>query len=172
VSQGTVIVNSCSKGNLDFPALFPVISVLSCAQTRTVSHKRNKIAALSEPFQGLDLDARYLGYFACFNQKRFFEAHEVLEDLWLADRHGPDGAFYKGLIQLAGAFVHLEKQRPSPAAALLRLTLANLKKYSAVHHRLNLAELNLQIERLLQELGQGRLVSSSVAPPLNLEENS
>ena len=38
-------------------------------------------------------DPRYLGYFACFNDGLYYEAHDVLEDLWLHDKHGPDGAF-------------------------------------------------------------------------------
>ena len=59
--------------------------------------------------QGQVLDAHYLGYFACFNRGWFYEAHDVLEELWLANRTGPNYAFYKGLIQLAGAFVHLQK---------------------------------------------------------------
>ena len=83
-----------------------------------MSHKHAKITAIVDEFQGQDLDAHYLGYFACFNRQLFFEAHEVLEQIWLPQRHGPNGAFYKGLIQLAGAFVHLQKNRSGPAAAL------------------------------------------------------
>jgi len=90
-----------------------------------------------ESLQGQELDAHYLGYFDCFNRGLFYEAHDVLEDLWLKDRHGPNGAFYKGLIQLAGAFVHLQKNRLRPAAALFKLALANLKKYPDKHEHLN-----------------------------------
>ena len=86
-----------------------------------------------------DYDPRYLKYFECFNQQRFFEAHDVLEALWLPQRRGPNGSFYKALIQLAGAFVHLQKNRPHPAAALFKLALANLEKYPAKHERLNAA---------------------------------
>src|ERR1017187_6673631 len=92
-----------------------------------------------ESFQGQELDAHYLGYFDCFNRQLFYEAHDVLEDLWLTDRHGPNGNFYKGLIQLAGAFVHLQKNRPHPAAALFKLALANLEKYPDKHECLNAA---------------------------------
>ena len=117
-----------------------------------MSQKREKIAVLIEPFHGQKLDARYLGYFACFNQGRFFEAHEVLEDLWLTDRNGPEGAFYKGLIQLAGAFVHLEKKRTSPACALFRLALGNFEKYPEIHHQLHLRNLAGQIGEWLVAL--------------------
>jgi predicted metal-dependent hydrolase len=104
-----------------------------------VSHKTARIAALIESFRGQELDAHYLGYFDCFNRQLFYEAHDVLEDLWLKDKHGTNGAFYKGLIQLAGAFVHLQKNRPQPAAALFKLALANLEKYPAEHERLDVA---------------------------------
>ena len=104
-----------------------------------VSKKSGKIAALIASCQGQELDAHYLGYFACFNAQLFYEAHDVLEELWLADRHGPNGAFYKGLIQFAGAFVHLQKNRLPPAAALFKLARANFERYPEVHERLNVA---------------------------------
>ena len=58
-----------------------------------------------------EFDPCYLGYFACFNEQRYYEAHDVLEHLWLKEgRSAPDYAFHKGLIQLAGGFVHLKLQ--------------------------------------------------------------
>jgi predicted metal-dependent hydrolase len=104
-----------------------------------VSHKSARIAKMVEQFGDEKLDAHYAGYFDCFNRQLFYEAHEVLEHLWLKDKYGPNGAFYKGLIQLAGAFVHLQKNRPRPAAALFKLALANLEKYPHRHERLDVA---------------------------------
>jgi len=104
-----------------------------------VSHKSARIATIIESFRGQELDAHYAGYFDCFNRQLFYEAHDVLEDLWLKDKHGPNGNFYKGLIQLAGAFVHLQKNRLRPAAALFKLALANLEKYPYKHERLDVA---------------------------------
>ena len=63
---------------------------------------------MAAKYAGHGVDARFAGYFILFNEQKFYEAHDVLEDLWLPDRHGPNGHFYKGLIQLAGAFVHLQ----------------------------------------------------------------
>ncbi len=60
-----------------------------------------------------DLDPCYLAYFICFNRQEYYEAHDVLEHLWLQGT-ASDHAFYKGLIQFAGAFVHLKKQREHP----------------------------------------------------------
>lgn len=114
--------------------------------------KSARIAALIDGCHGQSLDAHYLGYFACFNQARFYEAHEVLEELWLADRHGEDGSFYKGLIQLAGAFVHLQKNRLRPATALFKLARANLAKYPARHKHLDVSEVQALIEAWLEQL--------------------
>lgn len=99
-----------------------------------MTHKSGKVAEMVARFAGRRLDARYLGYFDCFNRQLFYEAHDVLEDLWLLDRQGPDGDFFKGLIQLAGAFVHLQKDRLRPAEALFQLAERNLSKYPAQHH--------------------------------------
>lgn len=100
----------------------------------SVSKKSAKIAELIAGQQGRALDAHYLGYFECFNRQLFYEAHDVLEELWLAQgKAGPNYAFYKGLIQLAGAFVHLQKNRLRPAVALFNLAETNLRQYPARH---------------------------------------
>jgi hypothetical protein len=112
--------------------------------------KTDRITALVAglgPAGPAGLDARYTGYFACFNAQHYYEAHDVLEDLWLR-RRDEHHAFFKGLIQLAGAFVHLQKQalRPAhpkdgrrlhPAVRLFRLALANLEPFRPRHLRLN-----------------------------------
>ena len=105
-----------------------------------------------QSYHGHGVDPHYAGYFHCFNQQEFYEAHDVLENLWLADKHGANGSFYKGLIQLAGAFVHLQKNRLKPAAALFKLARTNLEKYPPAHDRLNLKKVGVLIEHWLGEL--------------------
>ena len=111
-----------------------------------MSKKSAKIAALIESCRGRELPAHYLGYFECFNRGLFYEAHDVLEELWLPSRGGAEESFYKGLIQFAGAFVHLQKhsaryRRLRPAAALFRLARTNLQHYPALHQGLDLRRL-------------------------------
>ncbi len=129
-----------------------------------MSDKSAKIAALIRNCHGHDLDAHYLAFFECFNRQMYYEAHEVLEKLWLPNRQGPNHLFYKGLIQLAGAFVHLQKGRPGPAASLLKLARANLQKFPAVHERLNAAETLQRIETWLQLVMAGRLDAIPLTP--------
>jgi len=137
-----------------------------------VSKKSAKIAALIDGCRGRDLDAHYLGYFECFNQGFFYEAHDVLEELWLANRQSPNHSFYKGLIQLAGAFVHLQKNRLRPAAALFKLAQANMQKYPAIHERLDIALVLRLIGHWLGELESGQFavnpLSATNAPRLEL----
>jgi len=117
-----------------------------------------------ESCQGRGLDARYLGYFECFNRQLFYEAHDVLEDLWLLDRRGPNGDFYKGLIQLAGAFVHLQKNRLRPSAALLKLAQANFEKYPPRHEHLNLAAVQLLAGGWLVQLERNAFLVNPLTP--------
>jgi predicted metal-dependent hydrolase len=56
----------------------------------------------------------YLEYFRLFNAQEYYQAHDVLEHIWL----GSDGeryVFYKALIQFAGGFVHLQHHHREPA---------------------------------------------------------
>jgi predicted metal-dependent hydrolase len=84
------------------------------------------------------LDPRYAGWFACFNRGDYYEAHDILEDLWLGERGRPLAKFHQGLIQLAGAFVHLKKNRLRPADALFRLAETSLGPYAPQCERIDL----------------------------------
>jgi predicted metal-dependent hydrolase len=103
-----------------------------------------KASRISELWEGIDprgRDVRYAAYFHHFNREDYYEAHDVLESLWLEESRGAKAAaFYQGLIQLAGAFVHMRKhfehpdhrvhqQRLAPAYRLLGLTEKNLAGY-------------------------------------------
>jgi len=140
-----------------------------------VSKKSAKIAAIIEGCQGGRHDAHYLGYFECFNQGLYYEAHDVLEELWLPQRKGPTGNFYKGLIQLAGAFVLMQKHtatqpRLEPAARLLRLARANLQPYGEVFLDLSVVEVLALIERWRAALdnSQTNPLPAAMAPQLHL----
>jgi hypothetical protein len=102
--------------------------------------KGEKIQAWVDSLRAVSThDPCYEAYFICFNEQKYYEAHDVLEHLWLRQQ-GPTHQFFKGLIQLAGAFVHLQKQyrRPEhstdgrrlrPAWRLFRLAQANLEPF-------------------------------------------
>jgi len=115
------------------------------------------------------LDAQYLAFFDQFNHQHFYEAHEVLEVLWLPARQTPDGAFYQGLIQVAAAFVHLQKDRFRPAVRLLKLARTNLNPYPERHSHLDVQRLRELIQRWLATLEDGRFNPLRFGPPPRLE---
>ena len=94
----------------------------------------------------------YMAYFYFFNRQQFYEAHDILESLWLGDRKGPNNEFYKALIQLAGAFVHLQKGRVKPAVALFKLAASYLQKYPERHEGLDVAGVLKLSERWVTRL--------------------
>ena len=116
------------------------------------------VAEILARFQNHELDARYLAFFECFNRGLYFEAHEVLEEIWLPRRKEANGLFYKGLIQLAGAFVHLQKNRLRPAAALFNLACANLQRYRPIYERLELMSLIDMIEKWRRQLEESNFI--------------
>ena len=76
----------------------------------------------------------------------------MLEELWLGQRGQTNDLFYKGMIQLAGAFVHLQKNRLKPAAALFRLAQNNISRYPERHESLNIRDVLALIAEWMGEL--------------------
>lgn len=65
-----------------------------------------------------------------FNEGRFFECHEWLEEIWQEEQGGVRD-LYKGLIQIAAAFVHLSRGNFVGADRLLRTGIGYLRHYRA-----------------------------------------
>lgn len=63
-----------------------------------------------------------------FNAGLFYECHESFEEIW-QDEHGPVRDLYKGLIQLAAAFVHISRGNHTGAERLTRTALGYLAPY-------------------------------------------
>ena len=93
----------------------------------------------------------YRAFFRCWNEQLYYEAHDVLEQVWLSSDTA-DNDFFKGLIQAAGAFVHLQKnfehpthakhgRRLHPAVKLFELAEKNLSGFAPTRHALDVAAL-------------------------------
>jgi hypothetical protein len=93
----------------------------------------------------------YRAFFHCWNEQRYYEAHDVLEHIWL-DTTSDDANYFKGLIQAAGGFVHLQHhhrqpthrvhgRRLGPAVRLFRLAERNLAPYVPTRHGFDVAGL-------------------------------
>jgi hypothetical protein len=124
----------------------------------------------------------YRAFFHCWNEKRYYEAHDVLEQLWLKTKSS-DADYFKGLIQAAGAFVHLQKRfeyplhakhskRLSPAVRLFRLAERNLSRFAPRHHGLDVAALcqllRTWADRIVESDYKSNPWSPKTAPKLHL----
>jgi hypothetical protein len=79
-----------------------------------------------------DYDARYLAGILFFNQRDFFAAHEVWEDLW-ADTPGPERRFFQGLIQAAVGLYHFGNGNVRGARKLYQTSRAYMQPFGDCH---------------------------------------
>jgi predicted metal-dependent hydrolase len=108
-----------------------------------------------------------------FNARKFFEAHEALEALWLKAA-GDEKTFLHGLIQVAAAFHHFTRGNLAGFRSLLEKGSLKLEKSFADRHAIRLAEFlgQLQLWREWaeradkQHLWIAEGVSSQGLPPL------
>jgi uncharacterized protein len=77
---------------------------------------------------------------ADFNVGRFFEAHEVWEELWLVAGE-PEKTFLQGLIQVAAAFHHQARGNARGTQSLLVAGIAKLARCPDDYRGLAIAEL-------------------------------
>ncbi len=127
----------------------------------------------------------YRAFFQCWNEQRYYEAHDVLEQVWL-NKDTDDDDFFKGLIQAAGAFVHLQKnfQHPThakhgrrlrPAVRLFKLAEKHLAPFAPVRHDLDVVSLVTLLhetrDRIVESDYQKNPWSPETAPKLGLQSN-
>jgi predicted metal-dependent hydrolase len=90
-----------------------------------------------------------------FNARRFFEAHEVWEELWLHATE-PDKTFLQGLIQVAAAFHHYGRGNLGGARSLLAPGIAKIGEAPSDHRTVALAELRDSAEEWAKALDEGK----------------
>ena len=109
----------------------------------------------------------YLRGIELFNRGEFFEAHEVLEDVWRT-APSPEKLFLQGLIQISVAFVHHSRGNIVGARSLLRRACKNLSGYPAACAGIDLRALILAAE------GWRTALEANSTPPafLKIEMNN
>jgi predicted metal-dependent hydrolase len=63
-----------------------------------------------------------------FNDQKFFQSHEALEEAWISER-GPRRQFLQALIHLAVGLYHSQRDNPVGAVRQLRKGLKKLAAY-------------------------------------------
>lgn len=111
-----------------------------------------------------------------FNTGEYFECHEVLEELWLAER-GPIRELYQGVLQIGVALLHRQRGNFKGAVSLLQSGLRHIAPFGALCQQLDLARLRRETEALLkhlQQLGAERLaeMDETLVPQVWLRSDS
>ncbi len=75
-------------------------------------------------------DPRWRESLVLFNERKYFESHEVLESLWLEVKGDPNRNLYKGVIQAAAALYQLRRGRHSGAVSLCATSVKYLEAYA------------------------------------------
>ena len=102
-----------------------------------------KLPAMNFPLNHADLETGL----DLFNRGHFFEAHEVLEDLWRAlARDHPTRRHHQGMVQLAVAFHHQSTGNHIGARSVLERALRNLNGGDSSFPELDLDRLRAELE--------------------------
>ncbi len=118
---------------------------------------RKLCEAVASSLSGSD-PSRFEKFIRSFDSGQYWEAHEVLEEVWKVDRQD----FYKGLIQVAASWVHLEHNNRSGVLKVLPRALRYLEKYPGRHRGWDLGRLISDCRDCLQSVG--RQEHRSVSP--------
>ncbi|MEX0602139.1 MAG: DUF309 domain-containing protein [Bacteroidota bacterium] len=81
-----------------------------------------------------------------FNDRKFYEAHETLEELWHEYRED-DRKFLQGLIQLAAGAYHLGYGNLTGAHSQFSKALEKIAPYQPVHYHIDVRRLVLELTR-------------------------
>ena len=80
-----------------------------------------------------------------FNEKRYFECHDQLEELW-RDAHGEERIFLKGLISMAVGMYHVANCNHLGAVNLLSRGMIELQSFAPVRSGLDIATLLIRTD--------------------------
>jgi len=102
---------------------------------------------------------------AHFNARKFFEAHEFWEEIWLVECE-PEKTFLQGLIQITAAFHHHQRGNPEGAELLLASGIVKLLRFPPDHRGLSIGALRENAKRWARALGTGRDLGVRMLPKL------
>ena len=109
----------------------------------------------------------YLHGIRLFNEHKFFDAHEVLEDVWRA-APPEQKKFLQGLIQLAVALHHHSTGNTVGAASVLKRAARNLSCETTDRRGIRVPALLESISECEHAIAQGRPLPN--LPPLDEPE--
>ncbi len=121
-------------------------------------------------------DPRFEEGLVRFNQKEYYECHEVIEALWLeTPQSDPYRDLYKGVIQAAAALYQFDREILSGALSLYKTSRVYLNKYEPAALGLNVRSLIDQMDACFASLKKSDRrekikLNPTLAPNLNFKQ--
>ena len=84
-----------------------------------------------------------------FNFEKYWSAHEVLESIWKGS-HGDERDILNGIILVAAAFVHDEKDERDICISILRRAMKKLNKASGNYFEVDVDKLKHELLRIIE----------------------
>ena len=104
--------------------------------------------------RSLEMDELLRRGILLFNNREFFQCHEVLEEAW-APKRGPRRVFLQALIHVAVGFYHCQRGNPDGASRQLRKALRKLDAYLPSCEGVDAARLYLEARGVLATIEAG-----------------
>ena len=84
-----------------------------------------------------------------FNNEKYWQTHEVLEPVWKG-AHGEEKDLLNGIILIAAAFVHDEKDESSICISILSRAKKKLSQSKGLYFGMDLDEINREVLRIIE----------------------
>jgi uncharacterized protein len=84
-----------------------------------------------------------------FNNEKYWQTHEVLESVW-KQAHADEKDLLNGIILIAAAFVHYEKDESSICISILSRARKKLSQSNGRYFGMDLDEINRQVLRIIE----------------------
>jgi predicted metal-dependent hydrolase len=86
-----------------------------------------------------------------FNQQRYWESHETLEQVWRRETNGPEKDVQQGIILAASALVHFQKNENEVCLGMIPRALAKLDRWHETkYYNLNILKLKHELLAILE----------------------
>lgn len=127
-----------SKTNLDKAVQLLEGKIGPSLTIRQLNLESLPIESLEAVKVGLDL----------FNEERYWESHEALELAW-RKASGPEKEILQGIILLAAALLHLQKNEPDIALSVMKRAYGKLVGHHGEYFGIDLGPLNEKVSKVL-----------------------
>lgn len=100
------------------------------------------------------MDDRYIKGIELFNQEKFHEAHDILEEMWTEQKSDPYRQMYQGVIQAAVSLYLYQEKRYPGAIKVYQRSIKSLDSFSGVVLGLDIEQLTSDLDNFFKDFDE------------------